>query len=299
MAQLLYGNRLFGLAAMGLVPLALMLRARSDPRRALFLALAGLGPVAALLVSRPPGLPYAYARYLLPSLPFQWMALAWLLDSALRGVTREKLGGTPRMVASAAVLALLFALGPLPSHAAATGPFANANLALTPLPAFDEPWRRRSQFYAVMEETPEDVTLLEAPELWNRSGLLHRNAWLRHGKSIEVGFCWEQDPARVPAGPYVDLNAADWREHTTADYLVFHKAIYQELTNYWSFVWNEVWPREERPSLQAFMDAHSQYGFVKERNDPLRAVEKKLRGELGTPAYEDPQVVVWDLARSR
>jgi hypothetical protein len=148
-----------------------------------------------------------------------------------------------------------------------------------------------------MEETQEDVTLIEAPELWNRSGLLHRSAWLQHGKNIVVGFVWEQRPERVPGGPYVDLNDRDALASVQADYLVFHKNIYEELTNYWAFVWNQVWPEIKNAKSQAFMDAHSQYGFVKQRFEPLRALENRLRKDLGLPAFEDHLVVVWDLSR--
>ncbi len=295
--RLLYGNRLFGWAALGLVPAALFLLGRRDPRRAFFLGCAALGPVVALLVSRPPGLPYAYARYLLPALPFQWMALAWLFAFGVRKLARKRPSESAISLASAALVFLLFLQSPLVSISAATGPFANSNLALTPLPAFDTPWPGRSKFYDVMESTEEDVTLIEAPELWNRSGLLHRNAWLQHQKNIVVGHVWQQDPQRVPAGgPYVNLNEADWRGKLEADYLVFHRTIYKELTNYWDFVWNKCWPEIENPANQAFMDAHSQYGFVKERLEPLWEAEKKLRAQLGKPTYEDPLVCVWDLS---
>ena len=295
---LLYGQRLVGWAVLGLVPAALFSMARRDRYRAFFLACGALGPVVALLLSRPPGLPYAYARYLLPSLPFQWMAIAWLFAHGARRVVPQRASEPAILVASALLLFGLFTQTPLVRLDAAVGPFANSNLALTPLPAFDEPWPRRSTFYEIMEDTEGEVTIIEAPELWNRSGLLHRNAWLQHGKNIVVGFAWEQKPERVPrGGPYVNLTAPDWRNAVEADYLVFHKEIYQELTNYWAFVWNQVWPGIEDPARQAFMDAHSQWGFVKERWEPLRAAEASLRTELGPPAYEDPMVVVWDLSR--
>jgi len=293
---LLYGHPAPGWAALVLLPVALLWMARRAPRRAVFLACGALGPVVALLLTRPPGLPYAYARYLLPGLPFQCMALAWLFAHAAHRAFPQRASESAILVTSSLVLVALFTQTPLVRVHEATGPFANSNLALAPLPAFDEPWPRRSTFYEIMEDTEEELTLIEAPELWNRSGLLHRNAWLQHGKNIVVGYAWEQRPERVPrGGPYVNLNAPDWRLGVEADYLVFHKEIYQELTNYWAFVWNRVWPEVSEPAKQAFMDAHSQWGFVKERWEPLRAAEARLRSELGPPAYEDAMVVVWAL----
>ncbi|MAB81066.1 MAG: hypothetical protein CMJ89_17100 [Planctomycetes bacterium] len=294
-ATILYGNRGFGWIALGALPMALFVLWRRDPRRAFFLGSAALGPALVLCVARPPGLAYAYARYLLPSLPFQWMLIAWLAAYTARILLKRHATESVTLLGGALLLAALYFAGPLPRTG--RGPFANSNLALTPLEAFDAPWPRRSKFYGVMEETREDVTLIEAPELWNRSGLLHRSAWLQHGKNIVVGFVWEQRPERVPGGPYVDLNDRDALASVQADYLVFHKNIYEELTNYWAFVWNQVWPKIENARSQAFMDAHSQYGFVKQRFEPLRALENRLRKDLGLPAFEDHLVVVWDLSR--
>ena len=292
-AALLFGGRTAGLVALLAAPPAVVALARACPRRGAMLAAAAFVPAAALLVSRPPGLPYAYARYVLPSLPFLFMALAWLVVAA---VGRAPLGRWRAPVSWAvglAGVALLAWSGPL-GREPADGPFANSNLNLMPLPAFDRAWPKRPAFYERLAGEREVETIVEAPELWNRSCLLYRNHWLGHGKRVLLGFVWEGNPERIPKGSTVDLRDSTALAEVGAEYLVLHANVYAELSNYWAFA-TEEWERHGDPTLDPFMAAHSGYGMAKDRSEQLRAVEERLRVELGAPVYEDQALVVWRL----
>ena len=297
-ATLIAGSRSAGVVLLAALPAALgaaLLRERS---RAWIALGACIGPPIGLLVTHPSGLVYAYARYLFAALPFALLFLAAGLMALARFVPIR--GGARAALALGAGLGLVilgWIRGPLGVAHTSDGPFANSNLGLHPLGAFDVPWRGTSAFYRIIAESGEPLRIVEAPELCNRGALLYRNLWLQHRSELVAGCIFEETAGRVPDGPYVDLSERAALAGLDADYLVLHHAIYDELVAYWGFVFEEAWPPRENSAEAALMAAHINWGVFQQRPEPIQALERRARATFGDPLYEDAFVRVWDLRR--
>ena len=78
--DLLSGNRPLTAVWAIALPVALVWFAVAKRKEAVLLLSACLAPILALWVFSPAGTQYAYARYLLPGLPFFLMLFAWLIE---------------------------------------------------------------------------------------------------------------------------------------------------------------------------------------------------------------------------
>lgn len=254
-------------------------------------------PVAGILVTRPAGNVYAYARYLLIALPFMLMLTAWLLVKLLSLLhLRGKLGSYLSPAAGLLLVVLSFVAGPLGLRHTADGPFANTYLSMMPLPAFDVPWDQTPGFYKDLAKSNEQVRIIEAPELLSDSTLLYRNYYLRHRKKVTIGLVTHlvgSENVNLPVGPYIDLSEPDWAERCDADYLVLHRDVVKEIFAYWKFVYNKVWPNMREQNLRSMMAKH--YSIVRPVGSLSKLVER-FGDELGEPVYEDSLIVVWKLA---
>jgi hypothetical protein len=257
----------------------------------LLTAAAALGPLALLLAKNPPGMDYAWARYLLSPLPF----LAALVAAGFVGLGRSvpRVGAPFALVFGCALCAAQFWLGPFGPRAARDGSFANTYLALHPLPAFDEPWPAASPFYDELASDPA-ARIAEVPHIVDRSVFLYRNHVLRHGKEVCIGWAGEL-PRGLDGWPYSRVMELTSEQ---ADYVVLHKDPAREVASYFTWVFAELWPRTRVARDETFMKRQENVhldGLVPAEN--MAAIAARLTEKLGPPLHEDEWVVVWRTRR--
>jgi hypothetical protein len=266
--------------------LALVQAARRRDTLSWFLAAGVLGPAIALAALRPYGDAYAYARYLLPSA----VLASWCVGRGLADCVRSR----PSVRQVASVLPSLLMTGVVWAGGAPTdGPHGGSYLALVALPAFDVPWPERSSFYRALERE-RGATILEAPALMTQTRQLHRNAFLQHRCRTLLGFFPEEEPAWLPRGAYVSL-LRDRVADGGADYLILHRDAGAEVRRYWDFVFKQTTGRDA--STRALMERQRVYYGPLPR--PSSCLVARLQQQLGVPAYQDADLVVWDLRRLR
>lgn len=292
-AALLAGSRPAGIIWLVGVPAAAILMLIRKRVKALVLIAAVFAPVVAVTITKPEGMAYAYARYLLTALPFMLMLMARLLVEAVRAARLTgRLCDYVALTVGAALVVVSFLTGPLGLKHTDDGPFANTYLSMMRLPAFDVPWDQTPPFYKTLADSTEPVRIIEAPELLSRSVLLYRNYYLQHRKEVLIGFV-SVDPADVPAGPYVSLLDPKSIKNSTADYLILHLDIFPEVASYWRFVYDEAWPTLADPRIESFMVRQSKYWI--QAIQSLDALVGDLESHLGKPVYKDERIVVWKL----
>ena len=286
---LLAGGRAAAWAGIVLVPLGAWLAWR-ERRTSVVLALASLlGPLALLVATHPSGMDYAWARYLLSALPF----LAALCASAFVALVARSpaLASFAPALGALACLALSFG-EPLGPRAARDGSFSNTYLALHDLPAFDEPYPATPALYRTLAADPSVTRIVEAPSIYTRSVYLYRNYALQHGKSVAIG--WTGDtPRALRGGPYVRLLEI---EPGRADWLVLHRDLAREVDAYFTFVFEQAWPRHAAPADESFMRRQENVhpGNLAEP-ELVERIAERLRERYGPPAYQDELVYAWRL----
>jgi hypothetical protein len=284
---LLAGGRGVAWAWLGLLVLGAVALWRDGRERVLLTLAAALGPLALLLAKNPPGMDYAWARYLLSPLPF----LAALVAAGFVGLARfvPRAGGTLFLGLGSVCCALQLWSGPFGPSAARDGAFANTYLALHPLPAFDEPWPAASPFYTTLAADPA-VRVAEVPHIVDRSVFLYRNHALRHGKQVCIGWAGEL-PRGIQGWPYARVMELSRAE---ADYIVLHKDPAREVASYFTWVFTDLWPRAEVAHDETFMRRQENVhldGLVPAES--LRPIAARLAEKLGPPLHEDEWVLVW------
>jgi hypothetical protein len=291
----LAGGGVAGVVWMVGLPLAMLLMFRRARTSAVLLGASIVGPLLFLFVIRPHGMEYAYARYLVNSVPAMLMLMAWLVVRPLSGLV----GNTVATGFGVAIVALTFFTGPMKPARAPQGPFANSYLSMRSLPAFDRPFRFAPKIYETIAADPEVTRIIEAPILHSRAVLLFRNYYLQHRKDVVIGLSATPEDVRLN-GPYAFVGSPRLGPESGAQYLILHKDLLQELAAYWTFVYERAWPKVENPWDRGFMSRHRTY-FVPE-DDPKEMANvliEPLRNQLGPPIYEDPIVVAWKLRKGR
>ncbi|NOT32382.1 MAG: hypothetical protein HOP15_18205 [Planctomycetes bacterium] len=292
---LLAGGRAAAWGWLALVPLGAWFAWR-ERRKSVVLALAALlGPLSLLLATRPSGMDYAWARYLLSGLPF----LAALGATAFGGLARlvprlaSRQGETLALLAGAGLCLAQYGCGPLGPRAPRDGSFSNTYLALHGLPAFDEPYPDAPELYRTLAADPAVERIVEAPSIYTRSVLLYRSHALLHGKEVVIG--WTGEPPRaLRRGPYVRLLEIEAGE---ADWLVLHRDLGAEVMDYFGFVFEQVWPRHSDPADESFMrrqEAIHDGNLAKP--ELAESIAAKLVERYGAPTYEDRRIYAWRLA---
>ncbi len=297
-SDLLAGGRIAGMVMLIALPAATaLLYVRKHPG-ALWLTGAAFGPVLTLAAMRPHGMEYAYARYLLPALPFLLMMLAWLLVEALP--QRKQTARAPRwpaVILGTALIAANFITGPLSPRIPDDGPYSSTYISMKELPAFDEPFPGTPAFYKTLAEEETAVRIIEAPSRAHRTLLLYRNYYMQHSKRTVLGRLGSED--RVLDGPYLDLDLIQPSTENGADYLILHMDVAREVNDYWGFVFGESWPGHEVPGDEGFMTRHNR------RNPPGLELKQRtadmavaIRERFGLPIFQDDYIRVWDIRRS-
>lgn len=280
---------------LGLVPLGAWLAWRERSASVVLALAALLGPLVLLLATRPSGMDYAWARYLMSGLPF----LAALGATALGGLARlvprllQRQGETLALLAGAGLCLVQHWNGPLGPRAPKDASFSNTYLALHSLPAFDEPYPSAPELYHTLAADPTVERIVEAPSIYTRSVLLYRNHALRHGKEVVIG--WTGDlPRALRRGPYVRLLDIEPRQ---ADWLVMHRDLGAEVMDYFGFVFEDAWPRHSDPADESFMRRHEAiHDGNLAKPELAESIAAKLVERYGAPTYEDQRIYAWRLA---
>ncbi len=264
-------------------------RVRRNDSFILLAAAFSLLVVVSLLTPR--GAPVAWARYLLVSLPFFLMLLAWLLVQGVRSLPIS--GPAAERVALGIGLCLVvssFSLGPLGLQHVDDGPFSNGYLSTRAVVANDIPWPETPALYRELANAPADAVIIEAPVLSGRSAQLYRNYYLQHGRQVLMGAV-DVPGAETSASvwPYVPLLERGALAASGADYLIVHLNVEEEAIAYEAFVQKvDRAPRARRSGVPG-----TRHGLL--LKDYARALER----ELGVPLYRDQKVVAWKLPNTR
>ena len=112
-----------------------------------------------------------------------------------------------------------------------------------------------------------------------------------HAKDVLVG--WIGPGPTSLTGAYVRIDEDASLQAAEADVLVFHKNQQAELERYWTFVFDDAWPRHERAVDRSLMERHRMLWTA---FGPLPGIVQRLRDRLGEPFYEDEAVVAWRLS---
>ena len=295
----LAGSRAAGWVVLVALPLAAIALVRRQGERATLVLAGPLGLVAGLFVTQPPGLVPAYARYLFVAWPLCLALLAWGWVELVRLLPLPRRAADPAaFVLGLALLAGAWLAGPLGRAHVPDGRFANSNLALHALPAFDAPWSGASRFYGMLAKLDEGVRIAEFPALRTRDLMLYRNHWLRHRHDVLLAHLGDAELAPIVGGPYADLRDLDELAREEIDLVIVHHDVDAELANYWAFVHKEAWPPLRRAGDDAPMAALSGFGARTGHGRDVPALERALRKRFGDPSYEDTSVRVWEAARS-
>jgi len=291
----LAGGGIAGLVWLVGLPLATALAWKSRRTGAALAGASVLGALALLLILRPHGMGYAWARYLVIALPGMLMLLSWLVVR----LVGPRWGPNAACAFGLVAILAVHLTGPISPGRTPDGPFSNTYLALRALPAFDRGCPCMPELYRQIAEDPEITRIVEAPILHSRAVLLYRNYYLYHGKEVLIGLVRSPDDVRLN-GPYAFVGSPTLGRDTGAQLLIVHKDLLGELAGYWRFVYEEVLPGLRTPWDAGLMQRHYSY-FVPE-DDPkgmVDAMVPALRAQLKEPFYEDDLVIAWKLRQGR
>jgi len=279
-------------------PVAFLFLLRERRAAALVAAAALLGPLAVLLATRPHGMEYAWARYLLAASPFVPILLGWGLVRLVRRAAGERGEAIAAALGVVVALAMLFT-GPLRATRPESGAIDNTYLALRALPAFDAVWPDASPFYAELESLEGDLRIVESPPPVSRAVLLFRSHALRHGKHVQLGSLGPMPATVSGPGPYVDVTSTTSLTEAGVDFVILHRNMPNEVRRYWRHVYDDVWSGMRHGLDAGFMKRH-QASFVGSQPylqpEFVAARAALLRDELGPAYYKDDDVLVWKLA---
>ncbi len=254
------------------LPLASVWMLRVRGAIALLPVFAALLPIAILVATRPVGGVYAYARYLLPSLPFALILLSWAIAELVRRAIRPPRRSVLAALGVGAVLVgLAWWLGPLGRQHPDDGPYGNMVTRLYARPGRSAaPRPGMPAFYATLAANDRPVRIIEAPSFKNYYLKLYRSYYLQHRKETWLGSLGPSTFDRI-SGPYVVVYAPRRLLRSGADYLILHRDVERELRG-------ESGRRVDDPV------------------DPVPGFfSKRLRRALGRPVYEDQDILVWKL----
>ncbi len=269
-ATVFAGSAAFATVGGLLTVVSLAWLARRRPGVAVLLGCGALGPALALAAAAPAGGVYAYARYLLPALPFALLTLsAGICDAAEHLLGHRSRAGAAALAAGLALVVAAYVASPLGRAGVRFDPFANLPAAtLIPELEPEPPLPATPGFYATLAASPTPLHVVEAPAVFASRLALYRNYFVQHGHRVSLGTLGGS-PADLVSGPYVPLRVAPLKA-SGADVLVLHRDLEAEQ------------PRSK--------------GRASPPRRPLPApLVARLHRELGEPVAEDRDVVVWRL----
>jgi hypothetical protein len=167
------------------------------------------------------------------------------------------------------------------------GPYANGYLSLLPLPAFDAPFPAMPEFYSGVEP---GARIIEAPPLPSRARYLYRNYYLQHRHPTLLGIIPDERDFALP-GPYVVIDPSPALD-ASAEYLVIHVDIADELMAYFTFAYDET--VAHTPYLAGLAGAR---GFWASESIAGRDLVAGLTARYGQPLVDDGKLLVYRLRR--
>lgn len=289
---LLSGSRAAALVWIVVIPMTCFWKLKKKEPYTLLFVVSIFAPLLAIIVTRPHGMAYAYGRYVLTILPFCLMALAWFLVRLIHSLPGYQ-ENIERISIFAGVLcaSVLFLVSPLGHRHLDAGPFGNTYISMMPLPAFDTPWDGTPPFYSELARLSEEVQIIEAPNLFDRSIQLYRNYYLQHRRNTAIGYLGIKK-IPYPDKQYVNLGDRKSLKKSGARFLVLHHKIKDEVDAYWDFVYSQAWPNQQDSHVASLMERQKRY-FV-----PYMDLSDQigyLTDNIGKPIYSDDWILVWDL----
>ena len=275
------GNRGAAYALLLTLPMAAIASLRRRGVTRLPLLAAALAPLPLTYLTAPYGGPYAYARYAIPALP----AIALLLGEGMADLTRRLGPAWDRAAPALAVLLALALWAAGPARLVDDGPYANGYLSLVPLPGFDAPYPAMPDAYSKLEP---GARIIEAPSLPSRARYLYRNYYLQHRHPTLLGVVPDERQFPVP-GPHVVVEPSTALDGS-ADYLVIHVDIADELMAYFTFAYDETVART--PELLRLAGAR---GFSASEPLPTKPLVAALTARYGPPLVDDGTLLVYRL----
>jgi hypothetical protein len=276
--RLMFGSSIAAIVMLLGLPVASLWMYRTGSDSAWILVPAALLPIALLAVQSPIGSEISYAHYLITSIPFMVMILAWAIVALAERISHDPPAATRLAIAlGSAMFVLAHLAGPRGFAHTDDGPFANNYISQHAQSAFDVPYTGTPDFYEFLAAEPDDVRIIEAPALVNMRVLLYRNYFLQHRKQVLLGFFNRYFGV---TGPYVPLFDPAQIRASGADYLVYHRDIEKEVRAYWE----TVEPSQEKDALRVKVPTGQQV--------------TQLRAMLGEPFRESDALLVWKLLKS-
>jgi len=293
-ADLLSGGRVAGIATLCLVPVATVWALATQASRAVWVAVPALLPAAILLLVDPLSGPYSFTRYLLASLPFLALLLAWAFEAASRStIARGRAAGPIVLGGGVLLLMTCFVTGPIGPSRLTPDRFAATYLAMKPLEVFDVPSPATPPLYRTLAAAEGVHRIVEVPPPAGVWGLiLYRNYALQHGKDALLGTLG-RSRYKLRIEPVVHLAERDVACVTGAERIVLHEDLGAETRRYRREVFQGDWRRRLRPAERPFVES-----FFWTAPEPLidsSRVAEQLRRQLGEPAYADGMITAWPL----
>jgi hypothetical protein len=282
-----------GIAALCLVPVAAVWAFTRRTRSAVWIAVPALLPAAILLFVNPLADPYSFARYLLGSVPFLALLLAWAFEAAMRStVARGRAAGPIVLGVGVLLLMVCFAAGPTGRSRPGLDRFAAIYLAMRPLEVFDVPSPATPPLYRTLAATEGVHRIVEVPPGGVWGSILYRNYALQHGKEVLLGTLG-RSRYKLRIEPVVHLARRDAPCGTGAEWIVLHEDLGAEARRYRREVFQGDWRRRlgraERPFVESF------FWTAPEPLVDTSRVGERLRRRLGEPAYADETITAWSL----
>ena len=294
LADLLAGGRTAGIAALCLVPVAAVWALAKRASCAVWVVVPALLPTAILVVVDPLSDPYSFTRYLLVSLPFLALLLAWAFEAALRSsVARGRAAGPIVLGGGVLLLMTCFATGPIEPLRLSSDRFAAIYLAMRPLGVFDVPSSTTPPFYRTIATAEGVDRIVEVPPPAGVWGLiLYRNYALQHGKDALLGTLG-RSRHKLRIEPVVHLTTRNAACVTGAEWIVLHEDLGAEARRYRREVFQGDWEQRLGTSERPFVES-----FFWTAPEPLidsSRLGEQLRRQLGEPAYADGTITAWSL----
>ena len=293
-ADLLSGGRAAGIAALFLVPVAAVWALAKRASRAVWIVVPALLPGGILLLVNPLTGPYSFTRYLLASLPFLALLLAWAFEAALRSsVARGRAAGPIVLGGGVLLLMTCFVTGPIGPSRLTPDRFAAIYLAMRPLEVFDVPSATTPPLYRTLAAAEDVHRIVEVPPaagVWDL--ILYRNYALQHRKDTLLGTLG-RSRYTLRIEPVVHLAKRNLACVTGAEWIVLHEDLAAETNRYRRDVFQGDWKRRLRPAERPFVES-----FFWTAPEPLidsSRVAEQLRRQLGEPAYADGMITAWSL----
>jgi hypothetical protein len=293
-ADLLTGGRMAGIAALLLVPVAAVWALAKRASCAPWVVVPALLPAAILLVVDPLSGPYSFTRYLLVSLPFLALLLAWGFEAALRSSVARGRAAVPIVLGGGVLLLMTcLATGPVGPLRLSSDRFAAIYLAMRPLEVFDVPSSTTPPLYRTIAAAEGVHRIVEVPPPAGVWGLiLYRNYSLQHGKDALLGTLG-RSRYRLRIEPMVHPATRDLACVTGAEWIVLHEDLGAEARRYRHEIFQGDWEQRLGPAERPFVES-----FFWTAPEPLidsSRVAEQLRRQLGEPAYADGTITAWSL----